>query len=168
MDVMNAIKERRAVRAFSDKKIEPEKLEAIMDAGRLAPTARNEQRCKFIAVTDEDLKIELVAACRDQNFVKEAPAILVACADKDKTMFCGQSSKVIDCTIAMSFMWLEAVEQGIQGCWLGLFDAEKVRKILNIPDDYVVPVVMPIGYAAADGQPNVKKGKEETFVYDKM
>ncbi len=168
MDVMNAIKERRAVRAFSDKKIEPEKLEAIMDAGRLAPTARNEQRCKFIAVTDEGLKTELMAASKGLKFVKEAPVVLVACADKDMMLPCGQSAKVIDCTIAMSFMWLEAVEQGIQGCWLGLFDADKVRKILNIPDDYVVPVVMPIGYALADGQPNVKKGKEETFVYDKM
>lgn len=168
MTVMEAIKERHVARAFLNKPVETEKLEQIMEAGRLAPTASNEQNRKLIAVTDADLRKKLVDACKGQKFVGEAPVVLIACAYGDRTMICGQSARSMDCAIAMSFMRLEAVELGLQGCWLGWFEPDKVRKILNIPDDYVVVAVTPIGYPIKDGKPSIKKSKEEVIVYNMM
>lgn len=168
MTVMEAIRQRHVARAFLNRPIETEKLEQIMEAGRLAPTASNEQNRILIAVTDADLRNQLVDACKGQKFVGEAPAVLIACAYGDRTMVCGQSARSMDCAIAMSFMRLEAVELGLQGCWLGWFESDKVRKILNIPDDYVVVAVMPIGYPIKDGKPSIKKSKEEVIVYNKI
>jgi nitroreductase len=74
----------------------------------------------------------------------------------------------MDCAIAMSYMTLEAVELGLQSCWLGWFSPEKVRALLNIPDDYVVVAVAPIGYPAKEGHRSSKKATEEVVVYNKM
>lgn len=74
---------------------------------------------------------------------KPAPAILVECASGDRTMICGQSARSMDGAIAMSYMTLEAVSLGMQFCWLGWFQPEKVRALLNIPEDYVVIAVAP-------------------------
>ncbi|MEG2000392.1 MAG: nitroreductase family protein, partial [Evtepia sp.] len=137
MTVLEAVEKRRAVRGFSPKPIAPEKLERIMKAGWLAPTASNEQYNKLIAVTDPELRRQLVDACEAQAFVGEAPVVLVACANHDRSMICGQSARAMDCAIAMSFMRLQAIEEGLQGCWLGWFHPKKIRPILNIPDDYI-------------------------------
>ena len=168
MTVLEAVEKRWACRAYADKDVEAEKLHRIMRAGYLAPTAKNEQRNKLIAVTDPDLRGRLVAACRGQKFVGEAPVVLVACANDERTMICGQSARSMDCAIAMSFMRLQAIEEGLQGCWLGWYDPEQVRKVLNIPLDYVVVSVMPIGYPAKEGQRSPKKPMEEIVVYNRM
>ena len=71
-------------------------------------------------------------ACYGQSFVGNAPAILVVCADNDRTMRCGQSARTVDCCIALSFLCAQAAALGIQGCWIGSFDPEKVRALLGI------------------------------------
>ena len=68
----------------------------------------------------------------------------------------------------MSYMTLEAVSLGLQFVWLGWFEPEKVRKVLNIPEDYIVVAVAPLGYPAKDGKPAVKKSTEEVIVYNRM
>lgn len=168
MTVMEAIQARYSVRQYADKPIEPEKIEKIMEAGRLAPTASNQQLCKHIVVTDKELIRQMVSACEDQKWIETAPAVLVECASCDRTMICGQSARSMDCAIAMSYMTLEAVELGLQSCWLGWFSPEKVRALLNIPDDYVVVAVAPIGYPAKEGHRSSKKATEEVVVYNKM
>ena len=74
----------------------------------------------------------------------------------------------MDGAIAMSYMTLEAVSLGLQFCWLGWFQPEKVRALLNIPEDYVVIAVAPVGYPAAEGSRSKKKTSEEVVVYNKM
>lgn len=83
-------------------------------------------------------------------------------------MICGQSARTMDCAIAMAFMRLQAIEEGLQGCWLGWFHPEQVREILNIPPEYVVVAVTPIGYPAEEGCRSFKKPKEEIVVYNRM
>ncbi len=116
MEVMEAIRERYSLRNFAQKEIEQEKLQKILEAGRLAPTAANQQRTRTVVVTDPKLRESMAEACYDQKFVGEAPAILVVCADEERVMRCGQSARGIDCAIALSFMCLEASQLGIQGC----------------------------------------------------
>ena len=166
MDVLEAIKSRRAVRLFADKKIEREKLEQILEAGRLAPSASNEQRTKCIVVENEDLIQELGKACMRQPAVKTAPLVLVLCADNDRSMLNGVSARVADCVIAGTFMRLEAVEQGLQGCWLGHYKEHKVREALSIPEEYIIVAVIPIGYPANNGEQMPKKDMSEFVVYN--
>ena len=83
-------------------------------------------------------------------------------------MICGQSARSMDGAIAMAYMTLEAVSLGLQFCWLGWFQPEKVRALLNIPEDYVVIAVAPLGYPAAPGQASKKKTADEVVVYNRM
>jgi nitroreductase len=168
MNVMDAIEARWSVRSYAPRQVEPEKVAAIMEAGRLAPTASNEQKWKLIAVTDPELIAQMVPACKDVKWVGTAPLILVACADGDRTMVCGQSARTVDCTIGMSYMTLEAIEQGLGFCWLGWFYPEKVRAVLNIPDNYMVVAVATVGYPARDGHRSGKKSAEDVIVYNRM
>lgn len=168
MTVLEAAERRWSVREYANRPVEEEKLERILRAGWLAPTASNEQRTKIIAVTDSELRRRLVDACEEQEFVGQAPVVLVTCADQDRTMICGQSARTMDCAIAMSFMRLQAIEEGLQGCWLGWFHPEQVREILNIPPEYVVVAVTPIGYSAYPGARSEKKPMEEVVVYNRM
>lgn len=168
MEVMDAIKARYSVRNYAKKAIEPEKIEQILEAGRLAPTASNQQLNKHIIVTDPELIREMVDACEGQKWIATAPAVLVECATGDRTMICGQSARSMDGAIAMSYMTLEAVSLGLQFCWLGWFQPEKVRRLLNIPDDYVVIAVAPIGYPAAEGKASKKKSLHEVTAHNKL
>lgn len=168
MTVMEAIEARWSVRKYQPRPIEQEKLDMITEAGRLAPTASNEQHWKHIVVTDPDLIQKMVPACKNIGWIGTAPAILVSCAYNDRLMVCGQSARTVDCTIGMAYMTLEAIEQGLGFCWLGWFYPEKVREVLNIPDDYVVVAVATIGYPATEGKRSSKKSKDEVIVYNRM
>lgn len=162
MNVLEALQGRYSLRDFADMEIEEEKLQKILEAGRLAPTASNQQRTKVVVVRDPALREGMAEACSGQAFVGKAPAVLVVCADNDRVMRCGQSARTVDCCIALSFMCAEAASLGVQGCWIGSFDPEKVRALLHIPEDYIIAAVFPLGYAAKDnGQRRVKKSMED-------
>ncbi len=167
MNVFEAIKTRRSVRNYLPKPIEEEKLMQLLEAGRLAPGAKVEQDFKIIVVTDSNLKRELVPACKGQGFVAEAPVVLVMCSTNDRDMICGQPVRPIDCSIALSFMMLEAEELGLGMCWLGWFMADQVQKILEIPKDYKVFAVVPVGYPAVQGHPTSRKSLDELVLYNK-
>lgn len=166
MSVKSTIETRRSIRSYLDKPVENEKLIAVLQAGRLAPSARNLQNWKIIAVTDK-AKIALMQdACMGQKQVGMAPVTLAICANNDRIMACGQPTSSVDCSIAMSFMMLAAAEEGLGTCWLGSFDAEKVRSVLNIPQDYVVVAVTPLGYADGEAADRGRKPFDEIVCFD--
>ena len=168
MEVMDAIEKRYSVRKYADKEIEKDKLDKIMEAGRLAPTASNQQLNKHIIVTDKGLIRSLVDACEGQQWIATAPVVIVECASGDRTMICRQSARSMDGAIAMSYMTLEAVSLGLQFCWLGWFDPDQVKRLLNIPEDHVVIAVTPIGYPASEGHRSSKKNRDEVCFYNKL
>lgn len=154
MNVMDAVKLRKSVRAFLDKPVEEEKLNAVLEAGRLAPSASNRQEWRFVIVSDPVTRKKLGEAAGGQAFVEEAPVVIVACAQTDgHVMRCGQLSYPIDVAIALDHITLAAVEQGLGTCWIGLFDEQKVKDILGIPEQIRVVELMPLGYPA---DPSVK------------
>lgn len=149
MDVFEAIGRRKSIRAYADKDVEEEKLLKVLEAGRLAPSAKNRQEWRFIVVRDRETRHKLVSAAMGQRSVEQAPVTLVGCAvGTDYYMPCGQLAYTVDVSIAFSFMMLEAIELGLGTCWLGAFHEDKVKEILNIPDAMRVVVVMPLGYPA--------------------
>ncbi len=167
MAVLDVIKTRKSIRRYKDTPVEQEKLDAVLEAARLAPSAMNKQDWKFIAVTDKD-KALLQEACGGQRQVAQAPVTLVVCANNDGVMSCGHSKTVIDCSIAMSFMLLQAEEEGLGMCWLGHFYQDKIKALLNIPEDYIVVAVSPLGYADEEPNPKPRKRPEEVICYNEF
>lgn len=147
MDVYEAIRTRKSVRSYLDRAVEPEKLERILEAGRLAPSANNRQEWRFVVVTDADTRRRLADEGAGQRFVGEAPVVIAACAETDRhDMRCGIPCYPIDVAIAVDHMTLAATAEGLGTCWIGAFDPEKVRRILGIPQDIEVVELLPLGY----------------------
>jgi nitroreductase len=167
MTVMEAIQGRKSIRSYSPKPIEPEKITAVMEAARLAPSARNRQMWKFIVVTDSEVKDKLVGACNGQQSVRQAPAVIIACGESPGIMTCGQPVESIDVSIALSFVMLKAYEEGLGTCWLGNFNQDEVKAAANVPDDVVVVAVTPLGYPAESPDARPRKAFDEVVSYDK-
>ena len=147
MKIIDAIKARKSVRKYLEKPIEEEKLLSVLEAGRLAPSASNRQEWRFIIVRDKTTRKKVAEAANIQTFVGKAPAIIVACAETTgHIMMCGQQCYPIDVAIALDHITLAAVELGLGTCWIGAFDEERVKEILNIPDELRFVGLMPIGY----------------------
>jgi len=167
MTVMEAIKARRSIRGYLDRPVEEEKLDRVLEAARLAPSARNKQDWKFVVVKDYDTRQKLVQAAKNQAFVGEAPVVIAACGtDPDYTMACGQPSSTIDVSIAVAHMCLQAVCEGLGTCWLGAYDEGEVRKILGIPDSARVIALVPLGYPKEIPNAKPRNPMNEIVCYD--
>jgi nitroreductase len=147
MNVIDAIKARKSVRSYLEKPIEKATLRSVLDAGRLAPSASNRQEWRFIIVQEKTRRKNVAEAAFHQMFVGEAPAIIVACAETTgHIMMCGQQCYPIDVAIALDHITLAAIELGLGTCWIGAFDEERIKELLNIPKALRVVALMPIGY----------------------
>jgi nitroreductase len=146
--IIEEIINRRSIREYSPKIIEPEKMERILQAARLAPTARNQQDWKLILVKNTDIKGKLVdAASPNQQFLKGAYVIIAACAlNPAYVMRCGHPAYLIDLAIVLEHVALQAVREGLGTCWIGSFDENKAKSILNIPDPVRIVELMSLGY----------------------
>jgi nitroreductase len=165
MDVMDAIEQRFSVRKFKDYEVEESKLRRVLEAARLAPSARNLQEWRFVVVENSDMRQALAEAANGQRFVAEAPALIIGCAvTSEHVMSCGLRCFPIDVSIAMAYMTLEAVEQDLGTCWVGAFNADKVRDLLGIPSDVIVVGLMPIGYPDADAPPKKRMSLDEIMM----
>jgi nitroreductase len=144
---MEAIRKRKSVRKYLNKKVEEDKLFAVLEAGRLAPSASNRQEWRFIIVRDQVSKKKLAEAANNQSLIAEASIVIAACAETDEhVMSCGQACYPIDVAIALDHITLAAVELGLGTCWIGAFDEKKVKQILEIPSEVRVVALMPLGY----------------------
>lgn len=147
MNIMEAIKARCSVRGYQDRPVEKEKLDKVLEAARLAPSANNLQEWRFIVVQDRDTRQRLMKAAKNQSFVGEAPVVIACCAKTDNhIMTCGQLCYPIDVAIAIEHMALKAVEEGLGTCWVGAFYEAQVKEILGIPLDVRVVQLLPLGY----------------------
>jgi len=147
MDVTEAIRSRKSVRSYLDRAVEKEKLERVLEAARMAPSASNRQEWRFVVVTDPEKRRRLAEEAAGQRFIAEAPVVIAACAQTDgKIMRCGQACHPIDVAIAVDHLTLAAVAEGLGTCWIGSFDPEVVRRILAIPKEIVVVELLPLGY----------------------
>lgn len=159
MSVLDAIRDRRSIRKYKSIPVEEEKLNRVLEAARIAPSASNAQNWKFIVVRDPEKIKQLAQAAGGQAFVAQAPVVIAACGTElTGTMLCGQYRYTIDVSIAVSYLILEAYEQGLGTCWLGRFEENKVKEILGIPESVRVVAVTPLGYP--DEAPDARPRKE--------
>ena len=146
MNVIEAIRKRYSCRAYQQKAVEPDKLDMILEAARLAPSARNMQDWRFVVVTDSRIRSQVAATTNRPDVFAKAGAIIAACSNSDYVMRCGQAIGPIDVAIALDHITLAAVEMGLGTCWIGAFDEREVKDILGIPKEIRVVALMPIGY----------------------
>ncbi len=152
MDVMDAIRQRYSCRAYADKPVETEKLETLIEAARLAPSAKNVQDWRFVIITDPAKRKALQTAAAGQLFVGQAPIVLAACSISTQRMsLCAQPYAAINVAIALEHIALAATSLGLATCWVGAFKPQPVRKILHIPTHVTVVELMTVGYPREKG-----------------
>jgi nitroreductase len=167
MTVVEAICKRYSCRAYQDRPVEQDKLDKIFEAARQAPSAKNLQDWRFVVATDKKRK-QQVADCTNQaKAFGQAGAIIAACSVCSDTMRCGQQIAPIDVSIALEHIALAATELGLATCWIGSFDAEKVRQILEIPKDIAIIELMALGYPADGKRQTTREPMENIVCYNK-
>ena len=165
MNVKEAINLRKSVRKYKDQEISEEIVAELLEAARLAPSAKNTQSHRYFVVKNGEIKDKLVKSqVFKQPFVNEAPLIIVCCADPAKYP---KSAEVddspenyarIDLSIAASFLVLRATELGLGTVFVAWIYRDKIKEILNLPENYIIPFVIPVGYPAEE--PALKPRKE--------
>ena len=160
---LELVKARYSSRAYSDRKVEPEKVEYLLECARLAPSAVNLQPWHFIVVEGADMRSKL-AECYKREWLREAPLYIVVCADKAqswKRRKDGHDHADIDAAIAIEHICLAATEQGLGSCWVCNFDAELCSQVLNLEGELYPVAIIPIGYATDEPTEKRRKALEE-------
>lgn len=169
MEFKEVIKNRYSCKKYSDRQVEVEKLEAILEAGRLAPTAKNLQEQHVYVIQNPDLlaKIDAITPCR-----YNAPTVIVVAFDKENVFtYPGgkRDSGVEDATIVATHMILAAADEGVDSCWLNFFDPDKAAELLDLPANEEVLMLLDLGYAAPGAGPlpnhSSRKQLKETVTY---
>ena len=154
MTFLELAKARYSVRKYSDRAIEEEKLSLILEAGRVAPTACNNQPQKIYVAKSEEVRRKLASVCR---CTFDAPVILVVCYDRNRDwknkLQPGYESGETDAAIVCTHMMLQAFELGIGSCWVGYFNAQAVSEALGLPENVTVSALLPMGYPSEKAEP---------------
>ncbi len=169
MTFIELAQQRYSVRKFSDKPVEDDKLERVLQAGRLAPTAKNIQPQR-IYVAKSPQALEKLNKCSPCIF--GAPVALIVCYDESVSWVRSRDNKnygEVDAAIVATHMILQARELGLGTVLVGVFDAEELRRAFNLPENLVPSLLIPLGYAAADAAPapmhEQRKPLAETVIY---
>ncbi len=164
MSFMDLAKSRYSVRAFSDKKVEDEKLQIILEAARVAPTACNNQPQKIYVLQSESAIEKLKEVSK---FVYGAKLVIMITSDKNaewKNPFTDKyHTGEIDCSIVCTHMMLQAWELGLGSCWVGYFDPAVIAEKFGLPQNEQIVALLPIGYPAEDNQPANKHYASKTL-----
>ncbi len=179
MDLNKLILTRQSVRRYADTPVEPDKLGQCLEAARMAPSASNSQPWKYIVVDQEPLRTELAQATFSDiklinKFTLQAPVLIIIVLEKAKLitrlamMVKKKEWPLIDIGITASHFCLKATELGLGTCMIGWFEEDKIRKLLHIPSDKTVGLVISVGYAV-EGYPlrtKIRKSLDEIVQYN--
>ncbi len=170
MDFYDVVRKRLSVRSYRPDPVPEDVLNRVLEAGRLAPSAKNYQPWKFIIVKNPTVRQALVPACRGQGSVGQAPVVICACCVMDqvwKGMGGYWSAEAVDITIALEHMILAAAAEGLGTCWIGAFLEAEVKKVLAIPDGVKPIALTPLGFPARESRAQPRKPLSEIVCYDK-
>lgn len=172
MEFLELAKKRYSVRQYNNKAVEEEKLQKILEAGRIAPTAANHQPQRIIVVQSEEGLEKLSKATN----LYGAPLALIVCGDHNegwKRRYDGKDVTDIDVSIVTDHMMMEAEDLGLGSVWICYFDPEILKKEFNIPDHIEALNILVIGYAAGEAESpdrhkTARKPIEKTVFYEKF
>lgn len=154
MSFLELAKKRYSTRSFKPKAVEREKLEQVLEAGRIAPSAKNYQPCHLIVIMEEQRRRE-IAATYQKEWILQAPVIIVICVDHHKAWRRpdGKDHSDIDTAIVIDHMTLAATDLGLGTCWVCMFNAMLCHRILQLKDQMEVVALLLLGYPADEGDP---------------
>jgi len=169
MDLFDAIGKRRSIWAYENKPVEKEKLQKLLESANSAPSAGNLQGYDIVVVEDQKRKEALAEASWEQDFIAQAPVVLVFCADAPRSAkkYEGRGTElysVQDATIACSYAQLVATALGLGTVWIGAFEDEKVNKIINAPEGIRAVAILPVGYYLKDPSPRPRRDLKSLIV----
>lgn len=156
MSFLELARKRYSVRKFSGRAVEEEKAEQILEAGRAAPTACNLQPQRILVLRGGEA-LDKLKGCTDCHF--DAPLAFIVCYDKNSAWvrsFDGAGSGEIDASIVATHMMMAAADAGLGSTWVMYFDPGAVRRVYNLPEDFVPVAILPVGYPAEDAEPSEK------------
>jgi nitroreductase len=166
MDFFNLIRTRYSVRAYQSKPVEKEKLEKILEAAILAPTAANRQPFRLIVIPTAGRETSLRRIYPREWFV-QAPLVVCACSVKSEawTRRDGKNYADVDATIAFDHLILAAHSLGLGTCWIAAFDPEAAREVLSLPAGLEPVAFTPLGYRADELRPKKRRPASELVQY---
>jgi nitroreductase len=176
-DFLELVMARQSDRAYDNtREVESEKLERILEAARLAPSACNAQPWKFVVITDRELSVKIgkaTAGLGMNKFAKDAPVhILMVEESTNITSLLGSKVKnkhfpLIDLGIAAAHISLAAESEGLGSCILGWFDEKEIKRLTDIPSSKRLLLDITIGYPAKEKRKKIRKPKEKVISYNK-
>ncbi len=168
--IFKVIKERRSIRKFQKKEIPEEIIDKLIEALIWAPSAGNLQSRKFYFVFNKETKEKLIEAAFGQDFLSQAPLVIVGCTNENISLRYGERGKnlysICDVAASIENLMLLATESGLGTCWVGAFEEKEVAKILNLPKNLRPIVIIPVGYPAEkpEAPPRVSKKEIMEFI----
>jgi nitroreductase len=163
MELLPEIFNRQSIRSFTSRPVEDDQIKRILEAGRIAPSAKNRQPWRFVVITEESLRNRITEAAFNQEHVGQAPVIIALCSTNiDYRMPNGQYSYPIDITFAASFMVLQAEHEGLGSCVITTFDEIEVKEMLTVPYSMKAVMLLLIGH------PSEKTMKEQRKSLDRI
>lgn len=152
MEFYDVIKTRRSIRNYLEKDISQDVLERVLNAAKVAPSGNNCQPWSFVVVRDMGRKKRIAEASYGQGFIAEAPVVVACCARRYPNSYepRKENAYLADAIIAIDHLVLAARNEGLGSCWIGAFHDKEVKRILNVPDDVDVVMVVPLGYPTSD------------------
>ena len=165
MKFLDLAKLRYSSRNYKNKAVEKERLNKILEAARIAPSAANKQPWHFIVVEEKETLKEL-RTTYGRDWLNTAPVIIVCCGDHDNVWIRAKDNKDhldIDLSIAIDHMTLQATELNLATCWICHFDVEKTKKIFNLPENIEPIALLPLGYPNDDVDINRHDSKRKAI-----
>lgn len=159
---------RRSIRAYQSTPVEEEKLNAVLEAGRLAPSACNLQPWGFVVVRDPAERGRLKAVYDKAWFYEQAPVVVAVCCETGAAWVRkkdGKNHGEVDCAIAVDHMTLCAQDLGLGTCWICAFDPVAARELLGLPQGVEPVAFFPLGYPAEEGRPKQRKDLAQVVHY---
>lgn len=154
MSFLDLARERYSVRSYSDKPVEQEKIDLILEAARIAPTAVNYQPQMIYVLKSETALAKVNRLCR---CIYGAPLVFLICSDESKAWKsqseAGYTTGEMDCSIVCTHMMLEAWELGLGSVWVRLFDSREVARAFDLPVHIKPICLLPVGYASEKSVP---------------
>jgi len=169
MEVFECIRTRRSIRKYKNKPVEWDKIVNILEAGRFAPSAGNLQNLKLIVIKDEETRKKVAETALNQTWMVKAPIHIIVCSEPEKSKrFYGIRGErlytIQDCAAAIENMLLTAHSLGLGACWVGAYEEDALRRVINPPEQVITHAIITIGYA--DEQPNMPpKNRIEHYVF---
>ena len=140
MDVFECVSTLSSIRSYYDKEVDMETVRKVLEAGRLAPSAHNDQPWEFILIDEKDKLKQMESYCISGKFISQVAFAVVVLSDP------GSKWHEIDTTRAVQNMILTAWSLGLGSCWIGRLDTKGIKKFLDIPDKWNILTVLPFGY----------------------